>query len=382
MTAMSAQHVRPPVEPVRRELLDAPAMLARAPAWDDLLRRALRPSPFASPALASAHAAHGIGPAARYLAAWRGERLVALLALTADGVLLGGRRRPGIWTSPYAPEAVPLVDADRAEEATSALLDGLADIAGGGAVAWPLMAIEAPTGALVRKLLSERGWPHAVEDAFGRAVFDRRGDEAQAAQAIGRSRRRDLDRRRRRLAEAGRLEHRSATSGAALAEAVEAFLRLEASGWKGRAGTALASTPATAAFARTLYAGRDGPVTPRADLLCLDGQAIAASLALVCGGTAALHKAAYDEAWRRFAPGLVLEDAIVAAMHREGFAQRLDSVSAAGHVLESIYPDREPIGDLVFATGGMGEAAIGRLMGVERLRRAALARLKRLMGRG
>jgi hypothetical protein len=84
---------------------------------------------------------------------------------------------------------------------------------------------------------------------------------------------------------------------------------------------------------------------------------------------------------RRFAPGLVLEDAIVRALHRDGFARRLDSASLPGGVLDELYPDRERVGDLLLAPGGMDEASFRRLLAVERLRRAGRQGLKRLSAR-
>jgi hypothetical protein len=236
-------------------------------------------------------------------------------------------------------------------------------------------------GAAVRAALARRGWPHALEDVFDRPVLERRASFEDWAATLPAGRRKGLRRLRRRLEEQGTLAHVTATAGEGLAGAIDAFLALEAAGWKGRAGTALAATPATAAFARLYFAPPAGPVTTRADLLTLDGRPIAASLALVCGDTAHLLKTAYDEELRRFAPGLVLEEAIVRALHADGFARRLDSAASAGHVLEEIYPDRERVGDLVLATGGMSDAAFRRLLATERLRRAAVARLKRLRAR-
>jgi hypothetical protein len=311
----------------------------------------------------------------------RGERLVALLPVAASGVRLGLRRRPGAWTSPYAVGTTPLLDRDLVEPAGGALLDGLAALARGGAFAWPLLSLETPVGRTLRDIIARRGWPHAVEDAFARAVLDRRESYDAYAAELGRNRRKGMRRLRARLEEAGALEHVAVMDGEALPSAVEAFLALEASGWKGRAGTALAARADTAAFARRLFGGADGPVRARADLLTLDGRPIAASLALVCGGTAHLLKTAYDESLRRLAPGLVLEDAIVRGLHETGFARRLDSAGTEGCVLESLYPDRETVATLVFATGPMGEGAFRRLIAVDRARRAAWQGLRRLRRR-
>ena len=168
-----------------------------------------------------------------------------------------------------------------------------------------------------------------------------------------------------------------------LPQAVEEFLALEARGWKGARGTALACRRQTADFARTLFvrAGQGG-VSPRADVLSLDGRPIAVSLALVCGGTAHLLKTAFDESLRAYAPGIVLEAEIVRACHEDRFADRLDSASLPGGVLDDLYPDRERIGDFLFATTAeVGASTLQRVADAERLRRAAMKRLKQLYSR-
>ena len=102
----------------------------------------------------------------------------------------------------------------------------------------------------------------------------------------------------------------------------------------------------------------------------MDGRPIAISLALLCGGTAHLFKTAYDETLRRHAPGILLEDEIVRIRRETGFARRLDSASRPGSVLETLYAHREPIGDLLFATGSVSARALAALAQRE-ARRAA-----------
>jgi hypothetical protein len=151
------------------------------------------------------------------------------------------------------------------------------------------------------------------------------------------------------------------TTGEGLDRAVEAFLAIEALGWKGRRGTAMASRPATVDLARRLFGRASPPVSGRADLLALDGVPIAASLALLCGGTAHLLKAAYDESYRRFGPGVMLEEAILRSLRDTAFAERLDSSSIPGGILEDLFPGRERIGELVIGTcDGMSVEELAR----------------------
>jgi hypothetical protein len=78
----------------------------------------------------------------------------------------------------------------------------------------------------------------------------------------------------------------------------------------------------------------------------------------------------------------VLEAEIVRACHEERFADRLDSASLPGGVLDDLYADRERIGDFLFATTAeVGASALQRVADAERLRRAAMKRLKELYSR-
>jgi hypothetical protein len=154
-------------------------------------------------------------------------------------------------------------------------------------------------------------------------------------------------------------------------------------GWKGGLGTgALAIRPRDSALARENGVrpapGRFGACR-RAEL---SERPIAVSLALICGGTAYLLKTGYDERFRAFAPGLILEDEIVRAFHASGFAERLDSASDAGGVLESLYPDRMRSGEFVFSTDpNLSAAALGSIMARERRIEALRRRLKRVYWR-
>ena len=325
--------------------------------------------------MVEAHAAAGLG-APRFVAVPRGDGFGALLPFRS--ATIGLRRVPAAWTGPFVPNGTPLLGAQDIEANAAALLAAMAAI--GPLWRLPFLALDSAPAQALLGAAARRGLSTAVLASFERAVLDREADfDAWESRYLSANRRKDLRRRRRRLGELGALEHRTAT-GETLPAAIDAFLDLEASGWKGRRGTALASRPGTAALARALFRGGGG-VAGRADLLVLDGRPVAASLALVCRGTAHLLKTSYDEDLARFAPGLLLEHDIVRACH-DGFAQRLDSVALAGCVLEGLYPGRERIGDLLIATDpGIGPAALARLAAKERTRQALRARVGALYWR-
>jgi len=110
--------------------------------------------------------------------------------------------------------------------------------------------------------------------------------------------------------------------------AVEQFLRLEAAGWKGRAGTALLCRPAHTRFFRDTtarFAAHD-----RLMLLSLQaGDAVVAQSTALVGGSGLFgFKKAYDEAYASCSPGALLELDVLAWLHHDGRLEWLDSCSS------------------------------------------------------
>lgn len=365
-----------PASGTRCDVVDFPWLEARAEAWDRLATEAATPNPFYARRIMAAHVAHGLAsPSLRFLAVHRGDRLLALMPFRPRGAGLGPWRRVHAgWISPYVVTSTPLIAEEGLADHVEALLDGLRSV--GPLWLLPLLSLDSRAGAALRAGLAGREWPSQTLSPFGRAVLDGRDADAYVTH-VGASRRKDLGRRRRRLAELGRLEVEAFIRGEGLRQAVEDFLALELQGWKGAGRTALASRPETASFLRAAFADDGGPVTCRADVMSLNGRPIAISLAFVSGGTAYLFKTAYDETLRRHAPGVLLEDEIVRLRRDTGFAERLNSASLPGSVLEALYPHREAMGDLLFAAdAAIAPEALASWAEREVLRRRAAERLK------
>lgn len=358
-------------------ILDHAAMQERAAAWDRLAAAAVYPNPFHSRALMAAHAELGIlAPGLRFVVAGGDGELDALLPFVPNGAWTGTRRSHAVWLPPhFAVNATPLVRRDAPDEAMEILLARMGEA--GTLWRFPLLALDAPVGRALVAACARRGFAAEPVCVFERAVLNRRpAYDAYARNHLGAGRRKGLRRQRRRLEERGRVSFASFTQGEGLRSAVEAFLALEAAGWKGRRGTALAAGGPGPALTRALFgASQDGGA--RADVLSLDERPVAVSLALLAGGTAFLLKTAYDEAFRAFAPGILLEDSILRDFLDGGFADKLDSASLPGCVLEEMFADRERIADLVVATDrAISQAALQALVRQERARQAAARRLK------
>jgi hypothetical protein len=116
---------------------------------------------------------------------------------------------------------------------------------------------------------------------------------------------RNLRRQRKRLECLGHLEVSLVQDGAALEQAFQSFLDVEASGWKGGAGrgSAIRLSPHLVEFYRELMSHFSADRRCLISLLKLNDRVIAAQFCLLAGSTLYLLKIAYDEAYKADAPG-------------------------------------------------------------------------------
>ena len=136
--------------------------------------------------------------------------------------------------------------------------------------------------------------------------------------SLGSGLRAQVRRRSRMLAREGSLVFRTVTGGPTLEEDLERFLKLEASGWKGRSGTAILSLPSTERFYRSYAQAAAERGWLRLNLLELDGALIAGSYDCAFAGVGFLLKTSFSEAHGRLSPGLVLLAEVLQARIREG----------------------------------------------------------------
>jgi Acetyltransferase (GNAT) domain len=137
-------------------------------------------------------------------------------------------------------------------------------------------------------------------------------------QSASRNLRSQWRRRRRALEREGALTFRTVTRPGDLAPALDDFLRLEASGWKGRESTAILSNPRTEQFYRAFAQAAAQQGWLRLHLLELDGQLVAGDYGCSFAGTGFLIKTAFSESHERFSPGLVLRGMALEAAIEEG----------------------------------------------------------------
>lgn len=138
----------------------------------------------------------------------------------------------------------------------------------------------------------------------------------------------DVRRRRRRLEGRGEVNVVVYDGSEHLDRLLQEGFALEASGWKGRAGSAIVSNPATHTFYLRVarFAAERGWL--RVTFVRVDEQPVAFSLDLECRGTHYNLKGGYDESFRDCSPGKIL----VAALVERAFATGLRRFEFGGAV--------------------------------------------------
>jgi len=144
--------------------------------------------------------------------------------------------------------------------------------------------------------------------------------------SLERKRRKDLERRRRRLDEEGSVSLDFSPGQTDLERLLEEGFALEGSGWKDERSSAIRSDPTTHGFYTEIARWASARGWLRMAFLRLDGRPIAFDLCLEAGGATYVLKGGFDPEFRRFAPGMLLTYESL----RRGFEQGLSSYELLG----------------------------------------------------
>jgi hypothetical protein len=254
------------------------------------------------------------------------------------------------WRHPYCFLGTPLVDPDRLEQGVGGLIEHVLrreklsvlafDRVGGG-----------PTLQALRDIAAERGLDVAFQQPVARAALERRPAGGYVDE-VRPHHRREIKRLGRRLQD--ELEAPlTVEDHTGDEEAVDSFLGLEASGWKGQAETAMASTSAHADFFRAVC--RAFADQGRLQLLSLEAESrrVAMKCNLAAGPGIFCFKIGHDAELRRFSPGVQLEKANVEIFHEQREERFMDSCADPDNdMINRLWPDRLTVTNVVLARRG------------------------------
>jgi CelD/BcsL family acetyltransferase involved in cellulose biosynthesis len=353
--------------------------------WRELAGRAAESNVFYDPAFALA-AAPVFGRGVEVVLVWSAGSPRRLLGLFPFEVATHryGAKLPLLigWTHRFAPLGTPLVDREACAQAVAALIDHVAgDDSLPKFLLLPLLNETGPVAAAIAAAIAQGSGMCARFGRHQRAMLKPADDRVNYIErAIGRKRRKELGRQRRRIADAGTVNFELATTPAAVAAALPDFFALERGGWKGNAGTAIAQHSDIRRFVETAIMDLAARGQARVARLTCRSRPIACAVMLTSADATWGWKIAYDEDFARGSPGvqiyLDLTDALLADP-AFGFA---DSCATSDHpMIDHLWRERLDIGDwLIAPRQGATFALVRRL---EAARRHVVATLRKLRDR-
>ena len=312
-----------------------------------------------------------------------GGRLAGLFPARIERLRGGFISMPVGWTHPYAPLGTPLIDRDEPEAVIAAWLDHLGrDPAMPAQLLLPLVPEQGAFADALEMVLARQGRRAAAFGRHERALLAPGAEREKYLEgAMSANKRKKLRRQRRRLEDIAPVTVTTATGTPDIEGALKDFMVLEASGWKGRAGTAIVRNPAIQDFVQKAVVGLAAAGHARIDRLFLNGTAIAATMTLESGDTAWCWKIAYNEGFARSSPGVQLVCDLTENLLAQPAPLRVDSCAAAGNpMIDHVWRERLALSDRLIA---LRPSAMPFALAcwIETLRRSAIAAARALRDR-
>ena len=318
--------------------------------WRALSTRAAEPNGYYLPEweLAVNALARGRGNALALGASRDESTLIGLVPVISMWRAYGIPLPALVSADPYGTLSTPLLDRDMAEEAVTSILQQSRQ-AGAHALIFRATSVDGAAMKAFTDVLRRGGMAPLVLQSHVRACLDATCDaDEMLRDALGAKKVKDLRRQRNRLAEHGAVHFEVARTPIDVAAAIETFLTLEASGWKGDRGTALGQNEGDAAFVRRATSalaetGQCEIVTLRA------GETpVAAAIVLRHRDRAFYFKLGVDERFAKFSPGVQLTLDLTRHLCADPDIATVDSTASPDHpMINPLWRGRLAIGDVL-----------------------------------
>jgi len=169
---------------------------------------------------------------------------------------------------------------------------------------------------------------HIMREFYGRNSYLPIMDDFESYRSsLSKNFKRNLKRRGKKLDKLDNVEYCFCSSGEANTSGIDAFSRIEASGWKGRKGTALAQQEELYNFYNELTEDSDTNGLFQWHFLRAEGKIIAAQLAAEMSDTLIVIKIAYDEEYADYSPGNLLFEETIKRAYKQGNINLIDCMT-------------------------------------------------------
>jgi CelD/BcsL family acetyltransferase involved in cellulose biosynthesis len=320
-----------------------------ADAWHALAARAVEPNGYYLPDWALAVNASVPGrTGASALAAWHDDMLVGLLPVVSMRQAYRIPLPALVSAHPYGTLCSPPLDHGMAVDAAATLMQA-ARQSGDRALLLREVALDGRAMKAFNAVLRGEGLRSRVLQWHLRASLDATRDADELLrEALGGRKLKELRRQRHRLAAHGTVHFEVARTPQDVTAAIETFLKLEASGWKGARGTALANVAGDAAFIRR--ATRALTETGNCEIVTLRAgeTPVASGVVLRHQSRAFFFKLGIDERFAKFSPGVQLALDLTRHLCADPAITSADSTASADHpMINPIWRGRFAIGDVL-----------------------------------
>jgi CelD/BcsL family acetyltransferase involved in cellulose biosynthesis len=183
------------------------------------------------------------------------------------------------------------------------------------------------------------------------------------------ARRREIQRRFRRLASYGRVRFDLIRSGADHRERTKRFLALEGMGWKGEQDTALISIPGHASFVEEMVAGLSAAGRVLFGELRAGDVPVASTLNLLASETVFALKVGWNPDFAKYSPGVLCQVKLMEALPEVDGVELVDSCAVPGSWLEKVWPWQRRLTTGVFPTSGVGNVLTASTLQIKRVKR-------------
>jgi hypothetical protein len=317
--------------------------------WQALAGRAAEPNGYYLPEWELAVNASAQGrTGASALGAWREDRLIGLMPVISLWRAWKIPLPALVSAHPYGTLCAPPLDRGMAVDAVAQLMQQARN-AGAHALVLRDMSLEGAAMQVFAEVSRQQGLRPRVLHSGLRACLDATRDADRLLHdALGTKKLKELRRLRHRLAEHGAVQFDVARLPQDVASALETFLALEASGWKGARGTALAQNDGDARFIRRATtalaaSGQCEIVTLRA------GETpVAAGIVLRHQDRAFFFKIGVDARFAKISPGVQLTLELTRHLCADPAIASADSTASPDHpMINPIWRGRFAIGDVL-----------------------------------
>lgn len=321
-----------------------------ATAWRTLSERTVEPNGYYLPEweLAVNASARDRGEAAALTAWGDTSQLIGLMPVTSLWRACKIPLPALVSADPYGTLSTPPLDREVAEGAATELMQQ-ARRSGAHALILRDVSLDGAAMKSFASVLRRDGIQPIVLQSHVRACLDASRDADELLHdALGTKKLKELRRQRNRLAEHGAIAFDVAREPNEVAAALETFLKLEASGWKGQRGTALGQHAGDAAFIRRATAGL--AATGQCEIVTLRAgdTPVASAIVLRHQDRAFYFKLGVDERFAKFSPGVQLTLDLTRHLCADPAIHLVDSTANPGHpMIDPIWRGRLPIGDVL-----------------------------------